>query len=381
MEKIRITFVETNCKKNGPIKQTLNIIQHMDREIFEPSLITIWREEPDNSMVDEYTKLGIPVYCCGLSKKKSIFIGRKAVTEYLNKLDPDIVQGVGMPPYRMSLGYKNAVHFETLRNYCYEDYPNQYGKVIGPVLAYMDLKLIRKQQRRGEPFVTCSESLSKMYYSRQNLEFHFIRNGVNVSQYRKRDMGQVGTLRAKLGLPNDKKIFVYSGGLIGRKNQAEAIQAFKKMAQNEAAVLVLLGDGPDRQELERLADNSKNILFCGKVSNVEEYLHASDAYIATSKSEGLPNGVLEAMACGLPVLLSNIPQHLEVMEPDPHCGYTYELGDVAKLTFLLDQMVDDDLVAMGEVSYRAVMDNFTAEGMSQKYQDAYRKCLSGEEDR
>lgn len=51
MSKIKVTFVETNCKKNGPIKQTLNIIRNMDKEVFEPSLVTVWPEDADNSMI------------------------------------------------------------------------------------------------------------------------------------------------------------------------------------------------------------------------------------------------------------------------------------------------------------------------------------------
>ena len=51
MSKIKVTFVETNCKKNGPIKQTLNIIRNMDKEVFEPSLVTVWPEDADNSMM------------------------------------------------------------------------------------------------------------------------------------------------------------------------------------------------------------------------------------------------------------------------------------------------------------------------------------------
>lgn len=54
MSKIKVTFVETNCKKNGPIKQTLNIIRNMDKGVFEPSLVTVWPEDADNSMIDEY---------------------------------------------------------------------------------------------------------------------------------------------------------------------------------------------------------------------------------------------------------------------------------------------------------------------------------------
>lgn len=46
MSKIKVTFVETNCKKNGPIKQTLNIIRNMDKEVFEPSLVRGTQKKP-----------------------------------------------------------------------------------------------------------------------------------------------------------------------------------------------------------------------------------------------------------------------------------------------------------------------------------------------
>ena len=207
------------------------------------------------------------------------------------------------------------------------------------------------------------------------MEIPFIRNGVDVSQYTKRNLDEVHDLRKKLNLAQDKLIFVYSGALIDRKNQREAITAFLSMKKSQEAVLLLLGDGKDFETLKKEYGKYSNILFRGKVSNVNEYLHASDVYLATSKSEGLPNGVLEAMACGLPVLLSNILQHMEVLEADRSCGHSYMLGNIEQLANLMDQMLDEPLVEMGEKSYEAVMKNFTAEGMSKKYQDTYLKML------
>ena len=257
MSKIKVTFVETNCKKNGPIKQTLNIIRNMDKEVFEPSLVTVWPEDADNSMIDEYKKLDIPVLSANMSKKKSVLFGKKAVGQLLEQLQPDIVQGVGMPPYRMTLGYKRAIHFVTLRNYCYEDYPDYYGKIPGTVMAFLDLNLIKKRMAAGEPFVTCSESLTKMYRSRQNMEIPYIRNGVDVSQYTKRNCDEIDDVRRKLDLPLGKVIYVYSGGFIDRKNQREAITAFLAMKKNADAVLLLLGDGTN---FEALKDEfSKNV--------------------------------------------------------------------------------------------------------------------------
>lgn len=376
MSKIKVTFVETNCKKNGPIKQTINIIRNMDKNIFAHSLITIWPEEEDNSMLDDYKKLGIPVLSANISKKKSVIFGTREVSKLLEQLKPDIVQGVGMAPYRMTLGYKKAVHFVTLRNYCYEDYPDYYGKIWGTIMAFLDLNLIRKRMTAGEPFATCSESLTKMYKSRQNIEIPYIRNGVDVSQYTKRDSTQTSAVRRKLELPLQKVIYVYSGGFIDRKNQREAINAFLKMKRNDAAVLLLLGNGTNFETLKHEFSQNQNIIFKGKVSNVNEYLHASDVYLSTSKSEGLPNGVLEAMACELPVLLSDIPQHVEVLEADCKCGYSYQLGNIGQLSALMDQMLGENLIEMGKRSYNAVMENFTAEGMSKRYQNLCLKLMN-----
>ena len=200
--------------------------------------------------------------------------------------------------------------------------------------------------------------------------------GVDVSQYTKRNVNEVPEIRKKLNLPQNKVIFVYSGGFIDRKNQKEAITAFLNMKKNQEAVLLLLGDGKDFETLKSQYEKYENVLFRGKVSNVNEYLHASDVYLSTSKSEGLPNGVLEAMACGLPVLLSNIPQHIEVLEADSSCGHSYILGDVKRLTGLLEEMLEENLIDMGEKSYKAVMDNFTAVGMSRRYQELYLRIMS-----
>ncbi len=100
-------------------------------------------------------------------------------------------------------------------------------------------------------------------------------------------------------------------------------------------MLYILGDGINRDNLMKKYCNASNVIFTGSVSNVEEYLAASDVYISTSKSEGLPNGVLEAMAVGLPVLLSDIPQHKEIFEVDENIGVLYKLGN---LTSLIDSI-------------------------------------------
>ena len=121
-------------------------------------------------------------------------------------------------------------------------------------------------------------------------------------------------LRKKLGLPLDKKICVFTGGLVKCKNPATLIKGFLDSRSSDNGILLIVGDGPLKKDCQALALNSCRVKFTGRVDNVEKYLQASDIFISTSFTEGLPNSVIEAMACGLGVCLSDIDVHREVLE-------------------------------------------------------------------
>lgn len=181
--KYKVVYVITNCKNSGPMNQTLNIINNLDRYTFQPIVITLFQEDLGNSVIQRYKDVVPEIYCLGMSKFEAILNGRKKLVQLLNKIKPDLIHGLGMPPYIMSLGYRDAVHFVTLRNYCYQDYPDKYGKILGNILAYRDTRIIKNKIKKEEIFITCSKSLSKIYKERQGMVFGYIRNGVDISKY------------------------------------------------------------------------------------------------------------------------------------------------------------------------------------------------------
>lgn len=374
--KIKVAYVIVNCKITGPMNQTLNIIKNLDRNIFTPVIITLFPEEKDNSMLDEYKKHCNEQYCLGMNKYSSVLVGKSRLTKILSQINPDIIHGLGMPPYRLSLGYKNAKHLVTLRNYCFEDYPSYYGKPIGIPLSYLDMFLIKKLSSKGEVFVTCSKSLTEIYEKKQNVSFPFIRNGVDTSRFIKSSNELKQKMRFKLGLPDDKHIFIYTGPMIDRKDQEFAIKGVLNCENSKNIYFVLCGDGTNYEELKRKYYNNSNILFTGKVSNVGEYLLASDLYISTSKSEGMPNSVLEAMAVGIPVILSDIPQHKEIFGINGDIGKLYKLEDLANLERVIDNIMSLNFQSMGEQGYKTVIENLTDKVMSKKYQNLYMDILS-----
>lgn len=370
--KIKVAFVFTACKQSGPIQQMFNLIKNLDTSQFVPMLITLY-DEPTNgtSKLKMYTDFGVPHYKCPLGKKDILLGKTEALKKLLSNLQIDVIHSLGVfPDYaiaRMKLG-KQII---TLRNFVWEDYIVKFGKLKGTIIAKLHLYAMKRTAKT----VTCSESLARIYKERLNMEYGYIRNGVDVEEFSKTSLDKKEKMRRTLGLPINSFIYVYSGQMLGRKNQRFLLEVFEKTFADDKVFLLLLGDGPDYEMLKERFAALSNIDFRGNVKNVSDYLKASDAYVSTSKSEGMPNGVLEAMATGLPVILSDIPQHLEVYEADQSMGYIYTQGDAEGLKEKMSTMINDDVAVMGEAAYRAVHECFSARSMSENYQRLYMQIV------
>ena len=364
----------TACKKCGPTQQTLNIIKNLDPEEFEPILITLYDEEVDSRMVD-YLPYVIAHYLVKTGKK-SIILGQDgALRKKLEELQPDLIHTVGVfPDYAVSqIAKYKQIH--TLRNYVYDDYPAKFGKVKGTILAKMQLSAMKKSDKT----VACSESLTKIYKEKLHQSYDFIRNGVDIEQYTMPDESEKMAIRKELGLPENAFIWVYTGQFIERKNIPFLLENYvKKFGNDERSYILLLGGGPELKALSEKYASDLRIDFRGSVSNVNYYLKACDVYVSTSKSEGLPNGVLEAMATGLPVVLSDIEQHKEIFEVDDKIGFLYRQDDGEDLGRKLEQLYHSDVKVAGKEAYISAHENFSSIKMSKKYQMIYKSIVKQE---
>lgn len=125
--------------------------------------------------------------------------------------------------------------------------------------------------------------------------------------------------RAILGQCDDAVRLVLSvGRLSAQKNLHTILGAFAAL-EDVHALLLLVGDGPERATLERYCVEcgiARRVRFMGAVADVLPYYHAADVFALPSRSEGMPNVVLEAMACQLPIVASDIPPIRELIR----CG-------------------------------------------------------------
>jgi glycosyltransferase involved in cell wall biosynthesis len=118
--------------------------------------------------------------------------------------------------------------------------------------------------------------------------------------------------RARLGWQDDAVVLTYVGGLLEAKGVLDLAEAALPLLRADARLrLVFVGDGPCRARLQRLgrdAGRPDAVALAGAVAPeaVPTYLQASDALVLPSHSEGMPQVVLEAMSCGLPVVATRV---------------------------------------------------------------------------
>lgn len=142
-------------------------------------------------------------------------------------------------------------------------------------------------------------------------------NGVDVREFRPRNPPHRMAVRTKLGLPEKSVVLVQVGRLVAQKNHQLTLKSMVHWRKLLPGLqLLLLGDGPLREHLERMATDlsvADCVHFAGRVDNVSEVLPACDVAIMPSLKEGFSNALLEAMACGLPVVATDVGGNREAV--------------------------------------------------------------------
>lgn len=163
------------------------------------------------------------------------------------------------------------------------------------------------------------------------------------------------------------------------KNHAGLLRAVAAAKdQVEHLRLLVIGDGPLREDLKSLADKlglNGIVEFLGERSDVGSWLQSSDVFVLPSNSEGLPISVLEAMAAGLPLLVTAVGGMTEMVELASG-GVAIPPGDVQALTQAIVDLWRSRaaLPGMGEANRRAYESHLTLEKMADGYDQLYREA-------
>ena len=133
--------------------------------------------------------------------------------------------------------------------------------------------------------------------------------------------------------PNGEKILIHTSNFRPVKRVPDTIRILEIVKKQIPTKLILVGDGPDRSETERLARDlglQDDVFFLGKQDSLSEILNAADIFLMPSQSESFGLSALEAMACGLPVVSSSIGGLPELVLHN-ETGYIAEFADAERM--------------------------------------------------
>lgn len=369
--KIKIVYIVSTLKRAGPNYQLFNLLRNLDLSIFDPTAITLSPEESD-SIRDQFINSGIKVESLSLSRINGLFFGKKRLLKLIEQLKPDIVHTQGIRADKLSLQLPDHIKkIMTIRNFPQLDYTKRYGRYTGRWMYNMHIGIMKKHPN----VVGVSEAVTNNLKQNFGVQAGVIRNGVDTEKFYPAKNADKLKIRKSLSLPEDAIIFVSVGHLITIKQPQLLIEAFMGLKNKENTQLVLIGDGPLRGECEKYAGDAPNIIFTGRIDNVFEYLKASDIYVSSSGNEGMPNAVLEALASGLPCILSDIDPHKEILALEPIAGMAFKTGESESLGKCMEEMIHADLSEKSSKAVELVNSNLSAKKMSEGYQQLYQELL------
>jgi glycosyltransferase involved in cell wall biosynthesis len=189
--------------------------------------------------------------------------------------------------------------------------------------------------------------------------------------------------RRYLGLPPDRFTIGWVGRMTSVKRTDDILRAFRRLRDNGVeATLCLVGDGPDRGDLERRAHDLgvvRDTLFLGYQEDVAPFYAAFDALVLPSRNEGTPVSAIEALAAGRPVVATRVGGVPDVVR-DSEDGFLVDAGATDDLGDRLDQLArDPELRArMGERGRERVLPRYAVDRLVRDVDQLYKSLLASE---
>jgi glycosyltransferase involved in cell wall biosynthesis len=203
-----------------------------------------------------------------------------------------------------------------------------------------------------------------------------IPNGVEVEGIQAKDRYAAG----------DPLTLAFVGRLVTNKGFDVLLDALRKAVDESGEMrwqLLVFGDGAERANLERRCEElglSNSVTFHGRVDSVAPFLENTDIFVLPSRTEGMSNALLEAMAHGLPCVATRIPGNVDVVT-DGEDGVLVESEDAAGLAEALLALGRDEALRerLGKAARRRVEDEYSIDSVANKYIQLYRELIEDEQ--
>jgi glycosyltransferase involved in cell wall biosynthesis len=302
--------------------------------------------------------------------------GVRGLAKLLRDLRPDLVLTHGwggsdaLLAARM-VGIRRVIHAED------GFLPDEAARQRFPRLVARRI-LLRIPRRVVCPSQTLVRIANRMWWLPTH-KICYIPNGVDAAGFSSGSPEVVTAARRHLGCMNGEVIVGTVGRLGAEKNHARLIRAFATVAARRPARLAIVGDGPERESLARLARNlglADRVIFTGQTDRPVDYYRAMDIFALSSDTEQMPIALLEAMAVGLPIVSTDVGDvremvatgnRVHVIPPEQEDAYASALDALADAPHAR--------VRLGQENREKCRQQHTLDTMVQAYLNLYREIL------
>ncbi len=309
----KLVFMINYIENNGPTRVLKNLAFSLEMKEFDIVVLTLFNKN-NNEVIEEFKKHGVKVLSLNIkSSVVKLLKNRNKIIKKIKMLSPDVIHTHGyVPTFLLGNKFSDINKITTIHNNMYEDYINTYGNLKGKILIKLHIHFLKKFNH----VICCSEtSYNSLKNNLKNVTY--VRNGIDTNNSNDKCREKI---RKELNIPLDAIVYIYVGVLSHGKKVLELLELFNTYKKNDEYLLVL-GDGILRDECQKY--ESPQIKILGFKDNPTDYMRASDIYTSNSGSEGFSISIIEALECGLYLLLSEIPSHVECFYIDTN----YYIGE------------------------------------------------------
>ncbi len=364
---IKIGFVNYSLDVGGVETLILEICRRLDRRRFQPYIFVF---EKNGKLKNEY--LDSKIVVCEVDKKKGLdWLLPVKLSKMLKKHNIDIVHTHNPSNWLYgSIAAKLAgipiVHTEHTTS-DYDNYHVKRWQVIESILAQFT-----------HTITTVCENVKKHMVEKSGISSSKIKvvyNAIDIDNF----SVEIDKSKLMQDLSLDENCMTM--GSVARfyknKDHKTLLEAFGlALKQIPNLYLLLVGDGPLKPDIEKLADGlnvSKNVRFLGNRRDIPQLLKVMDIFVLSSKREGLPIALLEAMASGVPVIVTDVDGNTEVVI-DRETGLVVPSNNAEKLAKAIIKLLADKENAdkMAENGKRFVEERFSFCNMVNNYSQIYQ---------
>lgn len=345
------------------------IIENSDLDNFQPSVLCL--DSKVGVIGQELKKLGFDTFC--FERKSGLDRALiKKLKHYLRNEKIDVVHCHQYTPYVYGLLAAIGSNTKVLFTEHGRFYPDSYKwkrYLINPVLNFFTDKIVSISKATVDAMVKFEN------FPRRNIEviYNGIKSGEEVLSEKLES-----ALKAELGIAKEDIVFGTISRLDPIKNQKMMITAFRRVSEGLTnAKLVLIGDGPSREELEEhvsRCDLDGKVIFTGFIVNPQRYFCLMDIFLLPSLSEGTSMTLLEAMAFSIPCIVTDVGGNPEIVIEN-ETGIVVPNDDSSRLAEAMITLSKNKALCAkyGERGRLRYQENFTVKHMVDAYENLYLK--------